>query len=340
LLAWFLQNRRPMPWKGEQNPYFIWLSEVILQQTRVEQGLPYYNRFVARFPTVELLASAPQDEVMKLWEGLGYYSRARNLHAAAKHIAGTLGGKFPDTYLGILGLKGVGPYTAAAIASFAYGLPHAVVDGNVIRVLARFFGISVAADTTVGKRAFSDLAGRLIAADRPGDFNQALMDFGATVCVPGRPHCGICPMQSRCYAFREKKVGELPVKIVKAEKQFRYFNYLVVHAGDDVFIRKRVARDIWQNLYEFPMIETGSPVDASEPLHSVFVNGWACELMAVSEAYRQVLTHRYIVSVFREIRVSADFMPLGDEFIRVHKKKLLNFAFPRTISRYLSDKKW
>ena len=218
-----------MPWKGEKNPYLIWLSEIILQQTRVEQGLPYYERFRENYPTVTDLANAPEDEVMKLWEGLGYYSRARNLHATAKMIDQEMDSIFPTTHAEILKLKGVGPYTAAAIASFAYNLPHAVVDGNVYRVLSRFFGIETPIDSTSGKKEFAQLAQDLIDKKQPGNYNQAIMDFGATHCMPKKPKCSQCLLRKNCKALLNNKVTSLPIKIKKIKKQTRYFNYLVIN---------------------------------------------------------------------------------------------------------------
>ena len=326
-----------MPWKGEKNPYFVWLSEIILQQTRVAQGTPYYERFVEAFPTVLSLAHASEDEVMKLWEGLGYYSRARNLHATAKHIAFELKGEFPDTYQTLLTLKGVGPYTAAAIASFAFDLPHAVVDGNVLRVLARYFGISSPIDDTKSKKQFTELANQLIDAVRPADFNQAIMDFGATVCMPANPLCKTCSMSVECVAFKENRVGELPVNNKKIEKKERYFHYFVIHAGEDVFIRKRVGKDIWQHLYEFPMLEVTSLLSGEALIETSFISG-PYRTIRVSKPYRQALTHRYIIAIFKEIEVEPDFEPITTEFLRIKKNNLINFAFPKIITLYLQDK--
>ena len=215
LMAWFATNHRPMPWKGEKNPYLIWLSEIILQQTRVEQGLPYFLKFKENYPTVTDLANAPEDEVMRMWQGLGYYSRARNLHFTAKHIAYDLNGVFPKTYVEILKLKGVGTYTAAAIASFAYDLPNAVVDGNVYRVLARYFGIETPIDSTIGKKEFTKLAYELLDNKRPADYNQAIMDFGATQCKPKKPNCINCPLNQKCIGFNTQKIDTLPIKTKK-----------------------------------------------------------------------------------------------------------------------------
>jgi len=298
LLKWYAKSNRPMPWKGEKNPYLVWLSEIILQQTRVEQGWPYFERFRDKYPKVEDLANAPEDEVMKLWEGLGYYSRARNLHFTAKYIAQDLGGVFPKTYEEILSLKGVGPYTASAIASFAYGLPHAVVDGNVYRVLSRCFGIDTPIDSTKGKKQFTQLADELLNRKKPGEYNQAIIDFGATHCTPKNPSCGNCELQDICIAFRDDKQGAFPVKEKKIKKRTRYFQYFIVESPDGLLLHKRVEKDIWQNLYEFPVQETEKILETAELLQEdlflTFTSGDKNSLQAVSRPFQQMLTHQYL----------------------------------------------
>nr|WP_294906970.1 A/G-specific adenine glycosylase [uncultured Lacibacter sp.] len=253
LLHWHRTiNERELPWKGEKDVYRIWLSEIILQQTRAEQGLKYYERFVNQYPTVQKLAKAPIEEVYKLWEGLGYYNRCRNLHTTAQFIAFELKGKFPSTYETILELKGVGPYTAAAIASFGFGLPHAVVDGNVFRVLSRYFGLDIAIDSTKGKKLFQQLAAECLDTTSPAFYNQAIMDFGATVCKPDLPDCLNCPIKGKCTAFEQQLVNELPVKAKKNKIRSRWFRfYLLMHDGK-IAVQKRTGKDIWSNLYEFP----------------------------------------------------------------------------------------
>lgn len=348
LLHWSAAHPRPMPWKGEPDPYKIWLSEIILQQTRVEQGLPYYERFVAAYPTVRHLADAPGDELMKLWEGLGYYSRARNLHAAAQHIAYDLGGKFPQDWAGIRSLRGVGDYTAAAIASFAYGLPHAVLDGNVYRVLARFLGIATPTDTPAAKREFAALANQLLDPERPGAFNQAIMDFGATWCKPRQPRCAECPLASRCAALASGQVADLPVKSKKIERKERFFLYLVLRWQGDTWLRKRTAKDIWQNLFEFPMIETDVlPADVSDAMRifseKTDIPAEWLSAGKMSVPHRQILTHREVAAVFFEVHLPTDpallfGRPFWSECQRVQwsdlKKK---FAFPRVVDRYLQE---
>lgn len=342
LMEWFKTNDRPLPWKGEKNPYFIWLSEIILQQTRVEQGMPYFHRFKDNYPTVQDLANAPEDQVMKSWEGLGYYSRARNLHAAAKHIAFELEGKFPNTYQDILSLKGVGPYTAAAISSFAFNLPHAVVDGNVYRVLSRVFDIDTPIDSTPGKKQFSKLANELIAKDRPGAYNQAIMDFGATICLPLKPKCNKCPMQLTCLAFQSKKISDRPVKLKKIRKRARYFYYLVGKYKEYTYIKKRIEKDIWQNLYEFPMIELKQQVDLKDFVqHSGLKNilkESGFEIQKFSKPFKQQLTHQKIIATFIEITLSDNNFNENGGFIEINQKNISNFAFPKVIGLYLADK--
>jgi A/G-specific adenine glycosylase len=346
LFAWAAHNPRPMPWKGERDPYKIWLSEIILQQTRVEQGLPYYLRFVERYPTVRDLADAPEDELMKLWEGLGYYSRARNLHAAAKHIAYELNGLFPNTYEQIKALKGVGDYTAAAVASFGFGLPHAVLDGNVYRVLARFLGIETPTDTPAAKREFSALAQALLDPDRPAAFNQAMMDFGAMCCTPQQPRCAACPLQSACRALNLGRVGDLPLKSKTLTKKERFFVYLIFSHAGDVFVRKRTEKDIWQGLWEFPMVEQAG-IEAGEDwvrLAQGFFPEKPLEglvLRNVSPPFRQALTHQLVTAVFCEIDLpdaaEAVFQSIPfREWHRAPRESMKkNIAFPRIVERYL-----
>lgn len=256
LLRWHRKhNNRQMPWKGEADVYRIWLSEIILQQTRVAQGWAYYERFIVQYPTVQALARAPIEDVYKLWEGLGYYSRCKNLHTTAQYISNELGGVFPDTYEGLLRLKGVGPYTAAAIASFGYGLPYAVVDGNVYRVLSRFFGDATPTDSTAGKKRFAQLAQQCISTKEPGVYNQAIMDFGATVCTPEQPRCGTCLLMHRCQAFSTGAQQRLPVKEKQVRQKNRWFIYYIIQQRGRFALQQRTASDVWQHLFEFPLQE-------------------------------------------------------------------------------------
>lgn len=265
LISWYLQNRRTLPWRETTNPYAIWLSEIMLQQTRVAQGMPYYLAFMEAFPTVRHLAEAPEEQVLRLWQGLGYYSRARNLHATAKHIAYERNGTFPETYKELLLLKGVGSYTAAAIASIAYGEPVPVVDGNVYRVLSRYFGIATDISSPGANKAFAAIAAQHLPEDKASIFNQAMMEFGALQCVPKNPDCRICPLNDGCIAYNTGKVNELPVKLKKTKVTNRYFNYVVLRdAIGNVVIEKRTQKGIWHNLYQFPLLETDGHTEVQD----------------------------------------------------------------------------
>jgi len=257
LTSWYLQNKRDLPWRKTPQPYPVWLSEIMLQQTRVAQGLPYFLRFIEAFPTVQDMAAAPEEQVLKLWQGLGYYSRARNLHATAKMVAFEMGGNFPDSYAGLLKLKGVGDYTAAAIASISYGEAVPVVDGNVYRVLARYFGIDTDISQNSAKKQFTELAASLLPKNDASTFNQAMMEFGALQCVPKNPNCGICIFNKECVAFLTGRVNQLPVKLKKTKVTNRFFNYLIIKDGaGKTIVNRRGDKGIWHGLYQFPLLET------------------------------------------------------------------------------------
>ena len=341
LLRWnHSVNNRPMPWKGEKDPYKIWLSEIILQQTRVEQGWDYYNRFVTSFPTIQKLAAASETRVFKLWEGLGYYSRCKNLIATAQIIVKEFNSKFPDQYEQILKLKGVGPYTAAAIASFAFNLPYAVVDGNVFRVLSRYFGNSTPIDSNEGKKLFTQLAETLLDKKQPGIYNQALMDFGAVVCKPKLALCSSCPLKSKCVAFENQTVDQLPFKEKKIIKTTRWFYYIIAEFDGKLLVRKRTAGDIWENLYEFILEEKSEPVDFDQikKLHSIRqISGKSkITIDLVSKLYEQKLTHQNIYGQFITIKMTDQ--PAMDGYKLVSKKQLKSLPFPKFIAGYLKDK--
>ena len=265
LILWYLAHKRDLPWRTTAIPYYIWLSEIILQQTRVEQGLPYYKSFVSKYPTVKKLANAAEQEVLKLWQGLGYYSRARNLHATAKYVSNELNGIFPTSYRELIKLKGVGDYTASAIASICFNEATAVVDGNVYRALARYFGIATPINSSLGIKEFKNLAQQLIDVDKPGNHNQALMEFGARQCKPQNPNCDVCIFNDSCVALQQKKISELPVKLKKTKVKNIYFNYIVlISENKNTFLQKRIGKGIWQNLYEFPLIETKKDFEIEE----------------------------------------------------------------------------
>lgn len=304
LFKWYVQNKRDLPWRKTQNPYFIWLSEIMLQQTRVAQGTPYFLTFKNTFPTVFDLANANEEQVLKLWQGLGYYSRARNLHKTAQHIATQLSGIFPDNYTDLLKLKGIGEYTAAAIASFSYNEMVPVVDGNVFRVLSRYFDIETDISAASAKKEFAALAFELMSKDtRGGDelseanpalFNQAIMEFGALQCVPKSPNCGICIFNSSCAALQKKKVDQLPVKSKKLKVRNRYFNYLVASdEKENTIIQKRTAKGIWHNLYEFPLIETEKEEDF-DCISEIIQNDFFKEnsLISILECNEKSLIHK------------------------------------------------
>lgn len=337
LLAWYKVNKRELPWREITDPYLIWISEIILQQTRVAQGYDYFVRFIERFPTVHILSEAHEDEVMKYWQGLGYYSRARNLHAAAKSILG----EFPKTYSEVLALKGVGEYTAAAICSFAYNLPYAVVDGNVYRVLSRYLGIETPIDSTQGKKLFSALAAEYLDKNQPAMYNQAMMDFGALQCTPASPNCSVCPFSDCCVALATNKVSSLPIKQHKTKVSNRYFNYIYVRAGAHTYLRKRDKKDIWQNLFELPLIETERDYTEEEflalPQLSVFfAEGEQKNIRCVQRNVKHILSHRIIYANFYEVVLpdnSASFL----SFQKVIIDDLDNYAVPKLIHTFFEN---
>lgn len=337
LIDWYEENKRDLPWRRTKNPYLIWISEIILQQTRVVQGYDYYQRFIHRFPDVFTLADADEDEVMKSWQGLGYYSRARNLHAAAKKIKAA--GFFPTTYEGVLALPGVGEYTAAAICSFAYGMPHAVVDGNVYRVLSRWLGIDTPIDSTEGKKMFAAAARELLDSERPALYNQAIMDFGALQCTPVSPDCMFCPLTDSCVARQKGLIDSLPVKQHKTKVTNRYFNYIYVRVGACTYLHKRTEDDIWKNLFEFPLIETEAPVTEEEfrelpQVRALFADGEASGLRLISGNVKHVLSHRVIYANFYEV-VLPESSTSFSAFQRVKTEDLEQYAVSRLVHAFL-----
>jgi A/G-specific adenine glycosylase len=319
LQNWYQRNKRHLPWRNIKDPYKIWLSEVILQQTRVVQGMPYYNKFVEKYPTVVDLANADEKEVLRLWQGLGYYSRARNMHQTAKVIANELNGQFPDTYIGLVKLKGIGPYTAAAIASFAFDEKVAVVDGNVYRVLARIFGVETDISSHEAKKVFGDLANELISNDSPGIHNQAMMEFGATYCTPANPGCMFCIFHYDCEANAKGKQAVLPVKSKKVKVKKRYFDYFVIERDGKLLMDKRGAKDIWEGLYNFYLIESKDELLQIEEIDNDFLQEILpiSTIKNISEKYKHVLTHQTIEVRFWHIVLNEDqslTLPLDYEF--------------------------
>ena len=344
IIAWYKKNARDLPWRNTQNPYHIWLSEIILQQTRVEQGLPYYNKFIEKFPNVEVLAEAAEDEVLKMWQGLGYYSRARNMHAAAKQIIQDFHGIFPDNYQDIKNLKGVGGYTAAAIASFAYNLPHAVVDGNVLRVISRMFKVTDPVDSTKGRNKVEQKVSELLDKLQPGQFNQAIMEFGAMVCKPNNPLCHTCIIQQKCAAYKCNMVTHLPVKKKAAEKKIRHFNYLVILWKDNnhlfTCLEKRTGNDVWKNLYQFPLIESKSMLQKSRLISrkewkNIFENTFI-QSVKLGAIKKHILTHQIIHARFYYVAVSKK-ENAPDNTIEIPVKKIKDYAVPRLIDNFINE---
>jgi len=336
--VWYSLFKRDLPWRNTRNPYSIWLSEIILQQTRIDQGIAYYYRFIEEFPSIFDLASASEDQVLKLWQGLGYYSRARNLHFTAKFIQYSLNGNFPDDFISIRSLKGIGDYTAAAIASISFGLEHPALDGNVFRVLSRYFGISEPTDTSAGKKIFKELAAELIKGTDPGMHNQALMEFGALQCTPKNPNCFECPLHERCFAFSFNKVNELPLKKNKTKQRERFFNYIVLVGKNCTWLRKRIEDDVWKNLYEFLPIESSTKTEIEVLIKQKefrnIVNDEMDIIENVSNWKVHILSHQRIHYRFIRIRVSNEIL-VPDEFIRVNKEDIFNFAVPKLLETYI-----
>jgi len=338
--SWYSIYKRDLPWRNTPDPYLIWLSEIILQQTRIDQGLAYYNRFADEFPTISTLANASEDQILKLWQGLGYYSRARNLHFTAKFIQQNYNGIFPKDYHSILSLKGIGEYTAAAIASISLNLEYPAVDGNVYRVLSRYFGIAEPIDSVRGKKTFAGMAKELIRGTNPGMHNQALMEFGALQCTPKKPDCTQCPLHEKCFAFANHKISELPFKQSKTKQRDRYFNYMVLSYKNQTWLRKRVENDIWKNLFEFPLIETLDEINIEALINQTefqrlipIANQATIE--NVSDWKIHILSHQRIRYRFIRIQLTDEIHPAGD-LIGVNKEDIFNFAVPKLLEAYLN----
>ena len=339
VVRWFEKNKRDLPWRETKDPYCIWLSEIILQQTRVNQGLPYYLKFAEAFPAVFDLAAASEQKVLRLWQGLGYYTRARNLHKCAKEVVARYNGKFPATFLELKTLPGIGDYTAAAIASISFGQSVAVVDGNVFRVLARIFGLSTPINTPEGKRIFSKLANELVPKDNPDVHNQAMMEFGARFCTPRNPSCETCTFQSDCFAYKNSLQHVLPVKLQLKKARKRYFYYFVLQKGKSFLMKKRKEKDIWHGLYDFVLVETKRPVDPeklfleNESL-KIFRKG---NLSEISGMYKHILSHQLIYSRFIHVTLpqTIEMNESGLKFYSL--KKVAELPKPVLISKFLSD---
>ena len=338
LINWYLVNKRDLPWRNSRDPYVIWLSEIILQQTRVNQGLDYFNSFLENFPTVEKLANASESKVLKLWQGLGYYSRARNLHYTAQFITNKLNGEFPKKHEDILNLKGVGEYTAAAIASFSYDLPYPVIDGNVYRVLSRIYGITTPIDSTKGKAEFKKLAFDLLNKSNPAIHNQAIMEFGALQCKPKSPNCNECVFKLECFALNNNKIELLPIKEKKIKQRDRFFNYLVLNHNGKTCVKQRVDEDIWKGLYDFPLIETKQNIIKHEDLFTkkfITLKG-KIKLKGKSETYKHILSHQKIYATFWEIETD-NLSELNSDYLKINKEELFNYPVPKLIENYIKS---
>lgn len=338
LIEWYQACRRELPWRKTQEPYRIWLSEIILQQTRVEQGLRYYEAFLERFPNVHHLAEASEEEVLKMWQGLGYYTRARNLHRTARYIAWERNGEFPSNFEGLRGLQGVGPYTAAAIGSFCFGLRTPVADGNVERVIARIKGLEEPVNTTKGKRRVQELASEMMEDAEPGAFNQAIMEFGALHCTPKNPDCKNCTFKKECEAYRTGKTEALPVKRKGKGQRNRYFNYLYLRNEDGVVLEQRREKDIWQHLYQLPLIESKGPLKEAELRKdqlpaALFSKMKGKQELVLQGEYRHALSHQKIHARFWSAPVPKEEWP--GAWFQVPARDLRLYAFPRLIERFL-----
>jgi A/G-specific adenine glycosylase len=341
LLDWYRINHRDLPWRHTSDPYKIWISEIIFQQTRISQGLDYYLRFTGRYPDVASLAAASEEDILKMWQGLGYYSRARNLHKAAGSVMTEHGGVFPSTYPEIRKLSGIGDYTAAAIASVAFGMPHPVVDGNVLRFFSRYFGITDPVNTAAGKSAIEKIARKHIDKKNPGDFNQAVMEFGALHCKPSGPDCGTCVFRKTCFAYTHGMVDTLPVKDKGRTPEDRYFNYLVFFTGKgserSLFLKKRTGEDIWRNLYDFPCIETPKPIERAALFRTPEVRGMigSAKMISVRKypVVKHILTHRIIHAVFYEIELTT---PPHGPFLGVTTGGFFDYPIPVLIEKFVT----
>jgi A/G-specific adenine glycosylase len=342
LITWYRKNKRDLPWRKTKDPYKIWVSEIMLQQTQVSRGIEYFNRFIERFPDVKVLAEANEDEILKYWQGLGYYSRARNLHHTAKVIANTHNTVFPEDYKILLSMKGIGTYTASAIMSFSFNKPYPALDGNVYRVLTRYFNITEAIDTPAGQKVIQEYAYQVMDKKNPGEFNQAIMEFGALQCIPGKPDCAKCPLNMECEALHTGKITEIPVKTGKQKQKTRFFHYVHIIQGEDTYIQKRRKKDIWQHLYEFPLIETPDPINREKLTQSPgwknFFNAYDdIHMTGYSMLYKHILTHQIINACFYTFKVPQYFKPKGRDLLRIKNEALENYAISKLMEKYLSD---
>jgi A/G-specific adenine glycosylase len=338
-LLWYYSNRRDLPWRYSSDAYNNWIAEVIFQQTRINQGIEYYRRFIERFPSVESLANASEEEVLKMWQGLGYYTRARNIHITAKQIANELNGNFPSTYTEIKKLKGIGDYTAAAIASIVFNEPVPAIDGNVFRVLSRLFAIDLPVDTPEGRKYFRQIAENLIDHEHPGDFNQAVMEFGALQCIPRNPNCAVCPFKSDCLAYIRESIELYPKKIKTTTISVRYFNYIIIDRGQSIYFKKRTEKDIWKNLYDFPMVEGKQRIIPEDFLKSKqfkeILNNHPYSLINISEEFTHQLSHQKIIARFYYLSIDNE-ITLNEPILSINKEDIFTLPVPKIIETILN----
>ncbi|WP_295772106.1 A/G-specific adenine glycosylase [uncultured Mucilaginibacter sp.] len=338
LVQWYHVNKRDLPWRHTTNAYIIWLSEVILQQTRVEQGLPYFNRFLAAYPTVTDFANASEDEILKLWQGLGYYSRGRNMLKTARLVRDEYKGNFPESYQELIKLKGIGEYTAAAISSFAVNEARAVVDGNVYRVLARYFGVDEPINSTKGKKLFQQLADEVLDKEQPGIHNQAMMEFGAVLCKPKNPACGICMVRLGCEAFKTNATTQLPVKLKTVKVKERFFNYFLIIDSSRILMNKRTGNDIWTGLYDLPLVETSTLTETNEIVTLPEVKAYFGPTLEIEEAFglqKHVLTHQRLI--IRFVKVKGKPVHFEPDWFYVDIEELHKLALPKIIFKFLTN---
>jgi len=342
IIKWYKKYKRDLPWRKTKDPYKIWVSEIILQQTRVNQGYNYYLEFINKFPDINALAYSSLDKLLKVWQGLGYYSRARNMHKTAKFITENFNGTFPHKFEELIKLNGVGEYTASAIASICYNKPYAVIDGNVFRVLARIFGIKEYIDTTNGKKKFKKLANKLISKNNPSLYNQAIMEFGAIQCMPKNPLCTNCPFVNSCYAYNNNSINSLPAKNKKKKIKNRYFYYLIINYNGNTYLNKRTEKDIWNSLYEFPLIEMNAKVDdekviQSEQFISIFGHSKILIQKRKTTFYKHILTHQHIYAKYFYIELKNSFHYLNSHYIKTSFENINNYPFPKLVNIIIED---
>lgn len=340
IIDWYQKHKRDLPWRNTNDPYIIWLSEIIMQQTRVEQGMPYFNRFTEKYPTVQHFASATEEEILKLWQGLGYYSRGRNMHQTSQAVMEDHAGYFPKNYDSLIRLKGIGEYTAAAISSFSSNEAKAVVDGNVFRLLSRYFGIDTPINTGKGKKIFTDLANELLDQTQAGIFNQAMMEFGSLQCKPKNPDCTICPLQTSCEARLKNRINELPVKIKAQKSRERYFNYILAIKNDQILVNKRRSGDIWENLIDLPLFETESRTEFPDLIQSEnFIKAFGKEVLvrSVSKPVKHILSHQKLHANFIQIEDFTEAFLPDQSWFYVSREELEKLPQPKLIFQFFEN---